>query len=201
MSEVVQTNKNADKSVKIPTRGIVGWKKLYPILRVILTKLGIQFSLEGFSAKEINGGVHFKTTPGDGDIIHPFLTTLSGTTLGIEPGTFNSMVPTIGGVPLNNVPAPTLTLTGAGLEIISLKSTATLTDAHGYVHSATLVSVVAGRTTTYPVDNLATGEYYVTVSTYMDGAKTMQAIETSLSAHWCDDGTASSKATQTTERT
>ena len=65
MSEVVQTNKNADKSVKIPTRGIVGWKKLYPILKVILMKLNIQFSLEGFEAQETAQGVHLKSTGGD----------------------------------------------------------------------------------------------------------------------------------------
>ena len=65
MSEVVQTNKNADKSVKIPTRGIVGWKKLYPILKVILTKLGIQFSLEGFEAKETAQGLHLKGPGGE----------------------------------------------------------------------------------------------------------------------------------------
>ncbi len=60
MSETVQTNKNANKGVKVPSRGLVGWKILGPIIKTILTKLNVQFTVEDMEVSETVQGLHLK---------------------------------------------------------------------------------------------------------------------------------------------
>jgi len=136
-----------------------------------------------------------------GEVRHPFYVSLAGTSYQVQAGTVNGIMPTLGGTALNAGTPPTGTLSLSGTQYVYLKMTVTLTAAYDYVHTAVLASVLVDDASTVPTDDKDAGFYYVPLATYVAGVKTSQNISTSLTAEWCDDGTATSSATQSTEAT
>lgn len=48
------------KSQTLPTSGVVGWRKLGPLLKRLASGLTMQVSVEGGHVQTIDGGVHLK---------------------------------------------------------------------------------------------------------------------------------------------
>jgi hypothetical protein len=181
--------------VQVPSRGIVGWRSIRPVLEMLAEKCGVKLSVDGAERLgTIEGGFHVKVGAGSEDD-HPFLvevTSLPGGGVGftVVPGTFAGQVPTLGGVALNAATAPVGTL-GSGVRYVYLKATYAITTVDDYVSAGTLSSVVVEVTGAEESDALgpkgpgATVEFYILLASYSDGTKTGQYVTTSLGAELC----------------
>lgn len=59
MSGTLIHNKDAAQLVQgIPTSGLVGWKKLNPLLKAVAARLPFKLSVDGLDLSEIEGGFH-----------------------------------------------------------------------------------------------------------------------------------------------
>ena len=194
MSETIKVNKNADKAVKIPTRGIVGWKKLYPILKVILTKLGIQFALEGFEAKEINGGLHLKSTDAIGNF--PFRVSLSGTDVTVAPGVYGSIMPTVSGVRLDNASPPVMTLSEGVETWVYMQIQYTLDVVDSFIQSVGISQgdVTISVETTEPIEDPSSGKFYRMIAVITQDRVVSQTIKGCIDGVCGDTGDGSANS-------
>lgn len=132
----------------------------------------------------------------------PWLVSRVGTNdVTVHPATVSgygsNVTPTIGGTPIDDDPAPKLTISslGTGTKYVYVKFEFTPTfDADGTLEDATLdaVSVLGG--TTVPSDALASGTYYRTLATFVDGVKTAQVMNYSLDVVLLNKGSFASEA-------
>lgn len=113
----------------------------------------------------------------------------------VYPGYIDGQAPKIGGTAIDYSPAPRLTLTGSGTEVIYLKLTLTLSVANNYVYGADYDSSTIETAASLPADDLAAGEYYIRIATISDGIKiSPQPILSNLNFFVEDDGTGTSSA-------
>lgn len=197
MSANVQTNKNAEKSVKIPSRGIVGWKVLGPILRTVLRKLNIQFSMENIDVSETVQGLHLKST-GGGDGNHPFFMTGLGI---FYFGQVDRITPTVNGEDIDTTPPPVLSISETDSPYLRIEKETIASNYSGDWR------VIAGRTTdvsiiassSEPVDTesevdvvtgvTTDGIYHIRIAERVNGAW-QYSVRNSLQTSVCgfDDG-------------
>jgi hypothetical protein len=196
-----QHNKDAQNELRVPSRGIVGWRALGPILKVICKKLCIKFSVEGMDIQEIDGGVHFRAVSnGAGGVDFPFRVSLGTDEEGlfaiIAHGTVHGQTPTIGGVPLDAIDAPKLRLTGAGVERIYLEITVTrVVSAAGYLLGYTDLAVTVQVGAAVPADDL-TGTYRRHIASVGGGRVTGQPVQNSFDLVTRDTGLGAGEGTQ-----
>lgn len=129
--------------------------------------------------------------------LHPFAVvkvdeTVDETKWIVIPGTVNNVIPTIGGTSLAVLPAPQLTVAASGTKLIVLNINATLTKLDDvYVETAVVSTVTITVETTNPGPEgliSTAGTFHLVLATIVDGVRTSQEFNTSLSAQIVDDG-------------
>lgn len=136
-------------------------------------------------------------------VTHPFKVTYAGASSTVTNGQIGWITPTLdGGDTLDDVPAPTIDLSGAAASTRYVYAVlgVTLTDTGGWVHSAVLDTVDIQAFSTTQSDDL-TGTYYKLLATVTNGVVISQPVQTSLTVTFTDDGTHSGQATASYSQT
>lgn len=202
-----QTKPDKENAGRLPAgmkgSALVKWRTLLKFLAPVIR--AFHLSADGLDVMETDKGLHLRAL-GGGVPDHPFLVKSyhDGTEwkYKITPGTFDSKIPTLGGIPLTSEPVGTL---GTGTRYIYLSVGYTHTVASsGYVISkGTLDSVEIANVGAVIPDPLgpAGGGYDILLATFENGVKTGQYVTTSLSGSICDSGGEDSTAYLSTEQT
>lgn len=177
---------------RVPREGVAGWRKLYEVLGFILRKMGFKLSLDGIDGQEIDGGLHLRVDK-SADETGNFICTAQTGGVVMTSGTILGITPKIGSIRLNTIPRPLLAMSGAGIHIVYAKITSTLSAAHNYVYTYTVLDVEILTGSTLPADVPASGTFYLQIASYSGATKTSQDITTSQGGEIDDDGSAASK--------
>lgn len=167
--------------VALKNAGLVGWKRLFPILQRIFNGT-LHVSVEGGEISATNNGFHLKMLPA-ASVPYPFEGTMNSTTeCEVNSGVVN-------GTP---VPTDTLTVSDTGVQYVWLKITCTLTVAYDYVNSFTVDTMEFAAGSTVPTDDTVAGEYYVPVIEITDGVITNQLLFSGIGFEVLGDNTQTS---------
>lgn len=177
---------------------LVRHKTLARLLAPLYRSLGI--SADGFDLMETAGGIHLRNSAIASPATFPFKLVAgagsdeSHVQLTILPGTVSGIMPTLGGIDLDDGTPPSIDLSTSGTFKIYLEINATLTaTTEGYVVAWTIDSVTVEYASTIPADD-PTGIYRRHIGTLVDGIITAQPVQNSLEATLIDNGTASEQA-------
>lgn len=107
-------NKDIRKALgRVPGKGVARWRTLARIVEVLTEAAKFKLSVDGGDVSEIEGGLHLRlTAEGDGNLGSWWPRAGSGTnTRVITPGVFGgNIMPTLGGIRLDNTVPPELSI-------------------------------------------------------------------------------------------
>ena len=114
----------------------------------------------------------------------------------IYPGYLSGHAPTIAGTPITDVPAPTITVSQTGTQVIYQELQVSLTAMNDFVYKADFVAVAIDTAASVPADDKSGGFYYQLIATYVDGKKVPEAqpVITNQTYYISDTLTGESKA-------
>jgi hypothetical protein len=186
------------KLIEIPDGALISGKRLRMVVEEIIKSLPIQ----GNGIKIVEGP-HGREIHADGESggrNHPFECTMVATESGlgfvVEPGTYNGVMPELGGTPLNAGPIGSLL---AGETWVYLEVEYTLHEANDFVYGATFVGanvIISDSEISNPQGPVADGVFLILLATFAeDGGKTSQPIRGSLTGSVCGVADGSGTAT------
>lgn len=186
-----------------PPEGLAPWRKWAErsLLR-IARAVGLQIQIDGAtsSGTGADGSLTFKVAGGGSSSVNGPLYVNADFT--VVPGTVNGLTPTIfddpDDVPISDVPAPVLPITGSSTEHVVIQFFGTLSKSTDdeFVRSVEFTAIKLAVTGTAPSngDLFSDGsetegvpQFILLLATFVDGVKTLQAYEQSLWFKPCDD--------------
>ena len=181
------------------TRGGKIAKGLWNALMSLLQRTRIT-SVVGGKLKESTGGITLVIDQ-PGVITPTFNVEISGI---VEPGTFNSVYPTISGTSIETVPAPTLSIATSGGQYVYLKpkwnwSTTASDFAYDFVYVDSIIEVESSEDADPLGPRTGGTRFKILLASFTDGAKTGQPVRASLAGTPCPSGASDGKAMLTPE--